>query len=108
MKIAIGSDKSGFAVKEAVKDYLVQSGIEFDDLGTTDLNDVHPYYRVASEVVLQQGTNLPLENKVLCTDGVGKLLRMKNKWLTCHPDSPQAANGAFAGITGENIDIEKP
>ena len=50
MKIAIGSDKSGFAVKEAVKAYLQEAGIEFDDLGTKDLNEVHPYYQVASDV----------------------------------------------------------
>ena len=58
MKIAIGSDKSGFAAKEAVKAYLVEAGVEFDDLGTTDLGDVHPYYQVASEVapLVQNGT----------------------------------------------------
>ena len=50
MKIAIGSDKSGFAVKEAVKAFLADSGFEFDDLGTTDLQEIHPYYRVAGEV----------------------------------------------------------
>ena len=50
MKIAIGSDKSGFAVKEAVKAYLTEAGAAFDDLGTTDLNEVHPYYQVAGEV----------------------------------------------------------
>ena len=50
MKIAIGSDKSGFVVKEAVKAWLTETGIEFDDLGTTDLAEVHPYYQVASEV----------------------------------------------------------
>ena len=50
MKIAIGSDKSGFLVKEAVKAYLTEMGADFADLGTVDLNDVHPYYRVASEV----------------------------------------------------------
>ena len=58
MKIAIGSDKSGFAVKEAVKAYLAEAGVAFDDLGTTDLNAVHPYYQVASEVapLVQNGT----------------------------------------------------
>ena len=43
MKIAIGSDKSGFAVKEAVKAYLLEAGVDFDDVGTTDLDTVHPY-----------------------------------------------------------------
>ena len=58
MKIAIGSDKSGFAAKEAVKAYLVEAGVDFDDLGTADLNHVHPYYQVASEVapLVQNGT----------------------------------------------------
>ena len=50
MKIAIGSDKSGFSAKEAIKAYLSEIGADFDDLGTTDLNAVHPYYQVASEV----------------------------------------------------------
>jgi ribose 5-phosphate isomerase B len=50
MKIAIGSDKSGFAAKEAIKSYLTEIGADFDDLGTTDLEHVHPYYQVASEV----------------------------------------------------------
>ena len=58
MKIAIGSDKSGFTVKEAVKNYLKESGMQFDDLGTTDLSAVHPYYQVASDVapLVQNGT----------------------------------------------------
>ena len=57
MKIAIGSDKSGFAVKEAVKAWLRENGADFDDLGTVDLDAVHPYYQVASEVapLVQQG-----------------------------------------------------
>ena len=71
MKLAIGSDKSGFAVKEAVKSWLQENGIEFDDLGTVDLNDVHPYYRVASELApkVQDGT---YEKAVLiCGTGAG-------------------------------------
>ena len=57
MKIAIGSDKSGFAVKEAVKAYLTSAGIEFDDLGTQDLEHVVPYYAVADRVapLVQKG-----------------------------------------------------
>ena len=57
MKIAIGSDKSGFAVKEALKAYLAESGVEFDDLGTQDLDHVMPYYAVANKVapLVQQG-----------------------------------------------------
>ena len=71
MKIAIGSDKSGFTAKEAVKAWLIETGVEFDDLGTVDLSEVHPYYQVASEVApkIQDGT---YEKAVLiCGTGAG-------------------------------------
>lgn len=71
MKIAIGSDKSGFAVKEAVKAYLLEAGVAFEDLGTTDLSAVHPYYQVASEAapLIQNGT---YEKAILiCGTGAG-------------------------------------
>ena len=57
MKIAIGSDKSGFSAKEAIKAYLTEAGIEFDDLGTQDLDHVVRYYAVADKVapLVQQG-----------------------------------------------------
>ncbi len=50
MKIAIGSDKSGFSAKEAIKAWLTETGADFDDLGTVDLDHVHPYYQVAGDV----------------------------------------------------------
>ena len=58
MKLAIGSDKSGFNLKESIKAYLAEQNIEVDDLGTVDLEAVHPYYQVASEVAprVQDGT----------------------------------------------------
>ncbi len=71
MKIALGSDKSGFSAKEAIKAYFDEAGIEYDDLGTTDLNDVHPYYRVAADIApkLQSGE---YEKAILiCGTGAG-------------------------------------
>lgn len=50
MKIAIGSDKSGYSLKEAIKAYFIGQNYAYDDLGTTDLNEVHPYFRVAADV----------------------------------------------------------
>ena len=57
MKIAIGSDKSGFAAKEAVKAYLQEAGISFDDLGTMDPSQPQPYYAVANKAapLVQKG-----------------------------------------------------
>ena len=39
-------------------------------------------------------------------EGEEALLWMQNKWLLCHPDSPQAQKGAFVGIRGENLRLE--
>ena len=36
-----------------------------------------------------------------------KLLWARNKWLIAHPDSSEAKQGAFVGLTGINIDISK-
>ena len=54
-------------------------------------------------VVLTAGTNMPLEKVDPAAPGEEGLLWMRNKWLLCHPDSPQAQKGAFIGITGENL-----
>lgn len=34
-----------------------------------------------------------------------RLLLARNKWLLAHPDSAEAKNGAYIGITGENVTI---
>jgi len=47
MKVALGSDKSGFALKEAIRQYLTGNGIEFDDLGTVDPAEPKGYFGVA-------------------------------------------------------------
>ena len=57
MKIVIGSDKSGYTLKEAVKAYLAEQAVEFKEIGTTDPDNGVPYYEVASEAAkyLQEG-----------------------------------------------------
>lgn len=56
-------------------------------------------------VVLEKGTNEPLDSVNTAAPGEEKLLWMRNKWLTCHPDSPQKEKGAFVGISGENLTL---
>ena len=71
MKIAIGSDKSGFSVKEALKAYLTEAGVEFEDLGTTDLAEVPPYYQVASEVAPRVQSGEFDRAVLICGTGAG-------------------------------------
>jgi len=55
-------------------------------------------------VALPMGTNT---DRPIMTDKSpeDKLLWARNKWLLAHPEAPEAAQGAYIGITGENIDI---
>ncbi len=64
--------------------------------------DAEAGFRTA--VVLPRGTNTEkpaIENK----DPEDRLLRARNKWLLAHPASPEAADGAYIGLKGANIDI---
>lgn len=57
-------------------------------------------------VVLTLGTNEALDAVNTSAPGEEKLLWMRNKWMTCHPDSPQKEKGAFVGIHGENLQVK--
>ena len=59
-------------------------------------------FRVA--VVLPLGTNT---DKPVLTEAndEDKLLWARNKWLIAHADASEAAQGAYVGLTGVNIDI---
>ena len=55
-------------------------------------------------MVLPRGTNTE-KPAFAPADPEDRLLRARNKWLLAHPDAPEAADGAWIGITGENIDL---
>ena len=57
-------------------------------------------------VALPKGTNTPRPDLPV-RGGDDACLWACNKWLLAHPDSAEAAQGAVAALTGENIDIEK-
>ena len=57
-------------------------------------------------VLLERGTNGPVALPGPAAEGEERLLWMRNKWLLCHPDSPQAAKGAYVGIRGENLRVK--
>lgn len=46
-KVLIGSDKSGFVMKEAVKAFLTEKGYTVVDCGTLSEDAVKPYFEVA-------------------------------------------------------------
>ena len=79
MKIAIGSDKSGFSAKEAIKAYLEEAGVEFDDLGTLDPENAKPYYAVADEVAPKVQAGEYDKAVLICGTGAGMCV-VSNKY----------------------------
>ena len=55
-------------------------------------------------IVLPKGTNGPVP-EIAALNAEDKTLRACNKWLLAHKDSAEASDGAYIGLTGENIDI---
>lgn len=61
----------------------------------------------AALIILPRGTNEALKcGLTLKACKENDLLWMKNKWMICHPDSPQALKGAFVGLVGPNITLK--
>lgn len=59
-------------------------------------------FRVA--VALPRGTNMEKPD-ITPKNQEDRMLWARNKWLLAHPDSNEAAQGAYVGLTGENITI---
>ncbi len=108
MKLAIGSDKSGYNAKEAIKAWLMEEGaelgVEFDDLGTTDPDHPMPYVDVAELVapLVQNGT---YDRAVLiCGTGAGMNI-VSNKYKGVHAVACEGLYSArmARAINGANV-----
>lgn len=55
-------------------------------------------------IVLPKGTNTQKPQIELCNPQ-DSWMTARNKWLLAHADSAEAKDGAYVGVTGENIDI---
>ncbi|EPR12985.1 RpiB/LacA/LacB family sugar-phosphate isomerase [Ruminiclostridium papyrosolvens] len=70
-KIIIGSDKSGFPLKEAIKAHLTQLGYEVTDGGTLNEEEPKPYFEVASAVAKRVSEGEFERAVLICGTGMG-------------------------------------
>lgn len=115
MKVSIGSDHGGFALKEAVKKHLAERNIECVDKGCFDRNSCdYPVFGRAAALAVASGECD--KGIVICTTGIGiSITANKVKGVRCalcsdtltakmtreHNDANMLAMGA--GIVGENL-----
>lgn len=70
MKIGIGSDHGGYDLKEAIKEFFKEQGVEYVDYGTysTDSVDYPDFGRKVGEAVVNQEVDRGI---VICGTGIG-------------------------------------
>lgn len=85
-KIIIGSDRSGFSLKEAVKEHLVSIGYEVVDVGMQNEDDFRAYYEVAPKVARAIQNKEFEKGMLFCGTGMGMNI-IANKF-----------SGVYAGV----------
>ena len=71
MKVYLGADHRGFALKEKMKTWLTEWQYEFNDLGAYELNPKDDYPLYAEKVGVLVGKEEEAKGVLLCGSGVG-------------------------------------
>lgn len=103
-KIIIGSDKSGFILKEAVKAHLIELGYEVEDCGTRSEETAMPYFQVAPVLAKRVQAGEYEKGILICGTGMGMAI-VANKFKGVYAavcESAYAAEKARA-INDANI-----
>lgn len=83
-KIVIGSDISGFTLKEAIKEYLLGCGFDVKDVGTLTKEEPVDFYLVGSNVGQAISDGEFERGIVICGTGMGvALVANKYKGVYC-------------------------
>ena len=101
MRVIIGSDKSGFTLKEAIKAHLLEQGHEVEDGGTLDLDHVKPYFVTASAVAPRVASGEFTRGILICGTGAGMAI-VANKYkasMPCPAETPMTPGCAALSTT---------
>lgn len=107
MVAKLGEISGGTLDTARVKAFLVPAGVLVELYETTlhyAPSHADPVKGFRVMVVLPKGTNTELPEFTPVTQE-DKMLRARNKWLLAHPDSNEAKEGAWIGLTGRNPDL---
>ena len=81
--IAIGCDHGGYKLKEEIKRYLEEKGIEYNDLGCMSEESVD-YPNIAKEVAKEVQTKKCEKGILICRSGIGmSICANKFKGIRC-------------------------
>ncbi len=92
-RIVIGSDKSGFTLKEHLVKYLAGLGYAVEDVGTKDIANFQPYFQVAPKAAKKLQDGEADRALLVCGTGAGMCV-VANKFPGVHA---VAAESVYTG-----------
>ncbi|MEN3001138.1 MAG: ribose 5-phosphate isomerase B [Armatimonadota bacterium] len=97
MKIFIGSDHAGYALKEALRDYLQQQGYEVEDLGVFSPEPAD-YPDIAHQLTAQVVAQPDSRGILICGTGIGMCIAANKRRgiRAAHATEPVSAQLARA------------
>ena len=103
-----GEIENGKLDTARVKAFRVPAGVLVEVFASTlhyapCYTDPEKGFRVLVALPKDANTAMPEPFEAVTTED--KRLWARNKWLLAHPESKEAAKGAYVGLVGENIDI---
>lgn len=104
MKIALGSDKSGFYLKETIKKHLVEKGYAVDDFGTLDFDNGIPFFEVAPIVAKKIQKKEYQRGILICGTGMGMAI-VANKYKGVYAAVVESVYGAVKCRAINNANI---
>lgn len=93
MKIYIGSDKSGFPLKEAIKSYLIGENYEIEDIGTQSIDAPMPFFKVAPIAAEKVSSGEAKKAILICGTGMG-MNQVANKYKNVRAAVVESVYGA--------------
>lgn len=103
-RIIIGSDKSGFTLKEHLAAWLAAQGYAVDDVGTRDIEHFQPYFEVAPKAAKKLQAGEAERALLICGTGMGMCIAA-NKFRGVHAAVVESVYAAkmSAVVNGANV-----
>jgi ribose 5-phosphate isomerase B len=104
LKIYIGTDHRGFALKEKIKSWIGELGYDFEDMGAYELNPVDDYTLYAQKVASSVAKFKDAKGILLCGSGVGVDV-VANKYDGVRASIGKSAEQIKAGRNDDDMNV---
>lgn len=102
--IYLGADHRGYALKEKIKDWLLDGGFEYEDMGATELDPQDDYPDYARKVAEKVVTGDEHRGILICGSGIGVAIAA-NKVVGARAGTAANYEQIAAAVNDEDLNI---